>query len=321
MKKALVARSPIGIFAFDERGELLYYEISDKKHSVDVFLSKELGKDFARNLSGYEIVESSEASAMLRKHVREYAKTLANFDDETLNTLMAEFSVALSTRRLQGAIGRDRLIVQAMRSLDDLNRSINVFTERLYEWYSLHYPEMKNVNIVEVIAKYGHRDNVPNFKSSTGVDLSDEDETALRQFAYNIQNMQREKKDLEGYVEVTMKEIAHNFASLIDPLLAARLLAYAGSLEKLARMPASTIQLLGAEKAMFRHLHEKGRSPKYGMIYNSELIQKAPAESRGKIARILSAKLMLAARIDYYSGRDDSEKMLREMKEEMGRLK
>ncbi|HLC67506.1 MAG TPA: C/D box methylation guide ribonucleoprotein complex aNOP56 subunit, partial [archaeon] len=116
-------------------------------------------------------------------------------------------------------------------------------------------------------------------------------------------------------------EIAHNFASLIDPLLAARLLAYAGSLEKLARMPASTIQLLGAEKAMFRHLHEKGRSPKYGMIYNSELIQKAPAESRGKIARILSAKLMLAARIDYYSGRDDSEKMLREMKEEMGRLK
>ena len=320
MKRALISRSPLGVFAFSEAGELLYYKIWDQKRAVDLFLAKELDKGFTDSLSGYQIEESPAASGFLRKHVREYSKTLANFDDESFNSMLSAFALSLSTRRLQGAIGRDRLIVQAVRSLDDLNRAINVFTERLYEWYSLHYPEMKNANIIETVAR-GRRDNIPGFRSSTGVDLSEEDETALRQFAFTIQNLNREKKDLENYLSVAMKETARNFASLIDPLLAARLLAYAGSLEKLARMPASTIQLLGAEKAMFRHLHEKGRSPKYGMIYNSELIQKASAESRGKVARLLASRLMLAARIDYYSGRDDSVKMLREMKEEIGRLK
>jgi len=113
-------------------------------------------------------------------------------------------------------------------------------------------------------AKMGHRENVSGFKSSVGVDIGEADEKALREFAYTIQNLNREKAEMEKYVASAMKEVARNFSSLIDPLLGARLMALAGSLEKLSRMPASTIQLLGAEKALFRHLHEKGKSPKYG---------------------------------------------------------
>ncbi len=319
MKSALIARSPIGIFAFSD-GKLLYYKIWDKKRALDHFLSKEIDPEIKTNMNGYELSESDEAYRLLRENFREYAKNLCNMSDEQINEFLSNFSIALSTRRLHGAIGRDKLIVQSVRSLEDLTRAINVFTERLYEWFSLHYPELKNANIVEIVSKHGRRENIKGFSKSVGVEFSEGDEKAVREFAYTIQNLTREKTELEKYVATAMNEVARNFSSLIDPLLGARLLALAGSLEKLARMPASTIQLLGAEKALFRHLHEKGRSPKYGIIFNSELIQKAPNASKGKVARVLSSKLMLAARIDYYSGRDESEKMKRELEEDIKKV-
>ncbi|HLC77299.1 MAG TPA: hypothetical protein VJH04_03795 [archaeon] len=317
--KALVARSPIGMFAFSENGQLLYYKIFSK-NAIEKFTSKEVDKDFTANLSGYQIVESDLAYAMLRKSFREFAKSLGSMTDTELNEFLSSFSVALSKRRLQGFIGRDRLVVQSIRTLDDLARSINVFAERLYEWYSLHYPEMKNVNVVDLVAKYGRRDNISDFRGSVGVDLTDEDEIVLKEFASTIKHLELQKKRMERYVSSAVIDIAPNFSSLIDPLLAARLIAAAGSLEKIARMPAPTIQLLGAEKALFRHLKQHGKSPKYGVIYNSSLIQNAPLEHKGKVARILSSKLMLAARIDYYSGRNESEKMKREMKEDLERV-
>ena len=320
--KALVARSPIGLFAFSENGQLLYYKLWPKVNAIENFLSIHMDKDFTSNLSGYQVIENDLSYKMLRKNIRDYAKSLEFVkSDVELNEFLSSFSVALSKRRLQGFIGRDRLIVQAVRTLDDLTRSINVFMERLFEWYSLHYPEMKNINVVDLIAKHGRRENVPGFRSSVGVDLEDDDEKALKDYAETIKSLEKQKKDLEHYVSSAMKSVAPNFSSLVDPILAARLLAAAGSLEKLARMTASTIQLLGAEKALFRHLKQQGRSPKYGIIYNSSLIQNAPNEHKGKVARILSSKLMLAARIDYFSGRNDSQKMKSEMMANIEKVK
>src|SRR3989338_5332017 len=319
--RALIARSPAGLFAFGEDGSLLYYKLWNPKVALEKFLAKELDKDFVSSLSGYKPEESPRAYALLRKSFRDYAKSLGFVkDDQELNEFLSGFSIALSKRSLMGAISRDRLIVQSVRSLDDLTRAINVFLERLYEWFSLHYPEMKNVNVKDTVLKYGRRGNIPGFKSSTGVDLNEEDEKALADFAKAIDDMEKQKKNLERYVESAMRDVAPNFSALVDPLLGARLIAAAGSMEKIARMPASTIQLLGAEKALFRHLHQTGKSPKYGIIYNSPLIQNATNEQKGKIARIISSKLMLAARIDYYSGRDDAEKLRKEMEDEIKRV-
>lgn len=318
MKKALVAKSPIGVFAFSESGELLYYKLF-AGNTADKLLSKELDKDFVSALAGYSLAESPEAYRLLRKNFRDYAKSLAGMSDSELNEFLSSFFIAWSKQRLQGAIGRDRLIVQSVRSLDDLARAINVFSERLYEWYSLHYPEIKSIS-ADAVIRHGRRENMPGFKSSVGADIGGEDEAALKEFADAIKKLEHEKKELENYISSAMKETAPNFSSLIDPLLAARLLAAAGSLEKLARMPASTVQLLGAEKALFRHLQKQGRSPKYGIIYNSSLIQNAPNEKKGKIARIISSKLMMAARIDYYSGRYE-EKLRKEMMEEIEKVK
>ncbi len=318
MKKAFLARSPLGFFAFDPAGKLLFYEIFT---DVGRFLARQIDRDFLKKLPDYEIKEDPKAYTFLRKHIREYARNFANLNDAQFNELLTKFSIELSTRRLVGATGRDKLIVQAVRSLDDLTKTINVFSERLYEWYSLHYPEMKNVNVTDLVAKHGKRENFPSFKSSTGVPLNEADELALRKYAYTIQNLSRDKRDLENYIKNSMHEVAKNLCALTDPLLAARIMAYAGSLEKLARMPASTIQLLGAEKALFRHLHTRGKSPKYGLLFNSILIQRAKNEHKGKVARILSSKLMMAVRIDFYSGRDDTEKLKKELKEEIEAIK
>ncbi len=318
MKKALLARSPLGIFAYSEAGELLFYRIF--KNSAAEFMAKP-SSEFLKDLEGYEIIDDQKAQVFLRKHVREYARNLANLSDEQFNTMVCEFAAAMSTKRLEGATGRDKLIVQAVRSLDDLSKTINVFSERLFEWYSLHYPEMKNTNVTDLVAKHGRREEMPSFKGSTGVPLNDSDELALRKYAYIIQNLNRDRRDLENYIRQSTREVAKNVCVLIDPLLAARMMAYAGSLEKFARMTTSTIQLLGAEKALFRHLHTKGKSPKYGMIYNTPEIQRAKNENKGKVARILASKLMMAARIDFYSGRDETAKLKKELDEEIEAIK
>jgi len=303
--KALISRSPIGIFAFSESGELIFYDLFEKnpQKAADE-ISKPLS-GLASNLKGYEIIEGG-GDKLMRKGIREYAISLGFVkDDNEFNEFLSAFGCEISRKRMKGMVKRDRLLIQAGSALDDMNRIINLLIERLHEWYSLHYPELNSPQkeMVDKIVKYGNRDNYPNFKESTGVELTIEDETIIKQYAAAIKNLIEQKKSLEKYVKETAKEIMPNFSSIIDPLLAVRLLISVGSLEKLARMPASSIQLMGAEKALFRHLKHKGKSPKFGLIFIDPHIQNANEEQRGKAARILASKLMQAARIDFYSGR------------------
>ena len=319
-KKALVTKSIIGIFAFLENGELLHYKLFDRSvNVVSEALKKPIPSDFLREIKNYEIVEGKEAERIMRGKLREYAISL-NFasSNKEFNEFMSDLGLALSKKSMKDSIKRDKLIIQAANALDDLNKNISLFAERLYEWYTLHYPENKlnQKDLVEFVAEHGRRERMPDFKSSTGIDLDEKDEDILMDYADLIFQMQIQKKKLEGYVKESMREIMSNVSSLIDPLLAAKLLAMAGSLEKLAKMPASTIQLLGAEKALFRHLKKKGKSPKFGLIFMDSHIQNAPDDKKGKAARILSSKLMLAARIDFYSGRHE-EKLKDDLEEEL----
>jgi nucleolar protein 56 len=150
--------------------------------------------------------------------------------------------------------------------------------------------------------------------------LGDHDIETIRGFATAAAHALAQKKHIESYVKSSMRELSPNFAALIDPLLAAKLLAHAGSLEKLSKMSASTIQLLGAEKALFRHLRKQGKAPKFGLIFMSDWIQATPDAARGKVARVLAAKLMMAVRIDYYSGRDDAARLRKELEQEIATL-
>ncbi len=318
---AYFARSPVGIFVFSHKGDLLYYKLfaHNPEKAVEEFLAS--NEKHVKQHVDAELVESPDGYRILRKNIRDYAKSLGfKENDKELNEFLSSFAMLLSRKRLVGAIGRDKLLVQVVNAYDDLHKITNMFEERIYEWFSLHYPEVGNAKgILEKIVSYGRRENFPHFKSSVGVDLSEEDEKTIVEFASTIQKLIKEKGMLEEYVTGLVKEITPNLSSLVSEILAARLISQAGSLERIAKMPASTIQLMGAEKALFRHLNKRGRSPKYGIIYMSPYIQNASPDKKGKAARILASKLMQAARIDFYSGRFEP-RLRQELEEEMKKL-
>ncbi len=303
----ITAKCAIGVFTFDEKGELADYKLfsPNPEKAAEEFL--------------VPVTESEEAQKVLRKRIREYALDLQfAANNKELNSFLSYFALILSQKRMKGLIAMDKILIQAFNASEDLNMSINLFSERLKEWYSLHYPEIKlsQRELVDAVLKYGSRENFLNFRDSTGIGLSEEDIKILKEYAGIIRGMINNQKEMERYVKETVKEAAPNFSSLIEPLLAARFIALAGSLEKLARMPASTIQLLGAEKALFRHLKKQGKSPKYGILYMDSRIQNASLDKRGKVARIIASKLMLAARIDFYSGRID-EKLKQDLEKDV----
>lgn len=136
-----------------------------------------------------------------------------------------------------------------------------------------------------------------------------------------LENTEKLKDKLESKVKEEVKKIAPNLSILLGPILAANLIAKARGLKNLAEMPSSKIQLLGAEKSLFKYLEEKQKIPKYGMIFKSDFIQEAKKENRGRVARLLSAKIMLAARMDYFSDEDKGKEIREKLIKEIEKIK
>ncbi len=305
--KSHIAKCPLGLFAFEESGKLTYYKLFDKdpRKALEQFNSN--SDDFKKEALGEE---TDLGLKFLREQFR-FLSTLMFETKKELNEFLSVFYTNLSKQRLRGSVHRDKILIQAFNALDDVNRAANIFTERITELFTLHYPEASRKSIVKEIVQYGSRENFPSFSESTGVEITENDKEAISNFAKSIIELEKEKKDLEKYVRSTTKELMPNTSSIMDELLALRLLARAGSMEKMARMSSSTIQLLGAEKALFRHLKNQGKSPKFGIIFMDSRIQNS--KDQGKVARILSSMIMKTIRIDFYSGRDNSKEILKEL--------
>ncbi len=317
MKKVFISKCPIGLFVFTDAGELEYFSLykKDPKKAVEEFVKEDKIK------SMYENCEIEYNNSFIRKKMREYALSLGFCKDEKeLNDFLAGFCYELSKMNVKGFVTKDKFIIQAYNAFVDIKRALNLLEERVREWYKIHYPEVDESKIVMFVSEYGMREKIPGFTDSVGLGLEKNDINIIKEYAEIILLLNKRKKSLENYVKKEISKLMPNFSSLVEPLLAAQILSLAGSLEKLAKLPASSIQLIGAEKALFRHLHKKGRSPKYGVIYNSSFIQNAPDDKKGKCARILASKLMLAIRADYYSKRDIRKELQENLKKELKKV-
>ncbi|XP_072997640.1 nucleolar protein 56-like [Typha latifolia] len=222
----------------------------------------------------------------------------------------------------------DNMVIQAIFLLDTLDKDINTFSMRVREWYSWHFPELvKIINdnyLYAKVAKFVENkselteDHIPALedivgdedkakeiveaaKASMGQDLSPIDLINVQQFAQRVMNLSEYRKKLYDYLVTKMNDIAPNLASLIGEVVGARLISHAGSLSNLAKCPASTLQILGAEKALFRALKTRGNTPKYGLIFHSSFIGRASARNKGRLARYLANKCSIASRIDCFS--------------------
>ncbi len=349
--KAYVAANICGVFAFDERGKTIAKKLFPKNpeaiaerlakaRSGEVIEEERAVIDELREAGCHEIVwdkvaqiDGLKTSCELENKGKEFAGDFRKLALESgwtesqaeLNALMTKVSIILSGKKIK-AVSKDRVIIQVIGVVDELDADLNSLYERLREWYGLHFPELgrevkAHEKFAELIQKYGGRERMKGSEfaklasRSVGMDFSEDDAESVMVFSKSVLEMTKAKDRLSKYLEGVCRETMPNLSAIAGPLLASRLVAQAGGLEKIAKMPSSTIQLLGAEKALFRHLRGEGRAPKYGVLFGHPLIQQAPKHLRGKVARLISAKLSLAAKMDFYSKRDDS----RQMKEDMER--
>jgi nucleolar protein 56 len=339
--KTYVVQGLIGVFAFNEKGELIDKIFSPKDvkkiaQNINQGLTTEekqiidrLKKNgyttfvSSKHNDAYQFEEDNLGDKKYRQNFRTIAKE-GNFSDLELNEFLTSIGIELTKIRIKDVVKKDKIIIQAVDAIDEIDKSLNIFIERLREWYGLHFPEMgrfveKHERYSKIVAQFGLRDKIEEKdlaelkKTSMGIELSEKDEEILKEYATRMNELYKLREHIENYIDHVLKEVAPNLRELATPLIAARLIAMSGSLDKLAKKPSSTIQLLGAEKALFRYLRGRGRSPKYGLLFTHVYIQNAPADKRGKVARVLASKLCIAARIDYYGKVDRSQEMKKDL--------
>jgi nucleolar protein 56 len=241
---------------------------------------------------------------------------------------------------------KDVHIIRAVSVLADLDNAFNLLAENCIEWYSAHFPEMHSVvrdneAFLKIVSELGERQAISGkklskllgesqkaslveekAKKSMGSPLPKKALQEIKLLAQNALSLKEERKKLQQFIEVEMETLAPNFSEMAGPVLGARLLASASGLKQLAMMPSSTIQLLGAEKALFRHLrNKKSKGPKYGLIYGHPLVKKVPGKHKGKLARSLASKLVLAARADYFGSKKNlAKEMQKELEQRIKQL-
>lgn len=309
---------PVGVFAYSESGQLLAAaffpkdpaQIAERLEKAakgmlvpeDTQLLQELrGKadaivwDKKVCVPGFRCLEEpSKAAAFAARDFRQLAVQRKWATAVELAHLLTQVQL-IRTRSQLSAQPRDALLMQACNAYDNLEKAANTLVEHLREWYGLHDPTVGSLNNDQLLAA---AQTPPATTPPGGMPFTNEDRIAAQGFASSIATLAAQRSALERYIEALAPTVAPNCSALAGPMLAARLLALAGGLEKLARLPASTIQLLGAEKALFRHLKGQGKAPKYGLLFAHPGVQ--AAKEKGKAARLVAAKLSLGARVDFY---------------------
>jgi len=292
---------------------------------------KTLAVSIKDKISGLNIVNDAKSNELFRG-IRCYLDELLEDTSETaasgsdIRAMQLGLSHSLSRYKLKFSADKvDTMVIQAVGLLDELDKEINTYAMRVKEWYGWHFPEMQaiandNAQYAKVVLACGFR---TNFKStdlshifedetqetslkeaaevSMGTEIADMDIINIKALAEQVLSMTEYRIQLFEYLKNRMNAIAPNLTILVGELVGARLISHAGSLMNLAKQPASTVQILGAEKALFRALKTKHDTPKYGLIYHASLIGQAAPKHKGKISRVLAAKASLATRVDALS--------------------
>jgi len=378
--KAVIIQCPFGILAFNGENKLteqvlfpkepkkaarilarietgkMVDEVAElidrlRKKGSDTFVSENtnLAKVIQKELGvKIQVSKPSKAGEMFRQRMERFAVETGFVKDvKEFRRWIHDVTLEKTKLQVKRAVEkRDLMVAQAIQTLDDLDKTLNLFMGRIREWYGVHFPELdrlmdKHETYARLASKLGSRDDftsekiedegVPKPKAqqvakaaqaSMGADLTEKDITQIQALCRNVLGLYKLRQALEDYLNALMEDISPNVKTLAGSLLGARLIALAGGLTNLAKKPASTIQVLGAEKALFRSLKTGARPPKHGIIFQHGLLHEAKRWQRGRIARVLAGKLAIAARVDAFGGKyageelkADLEKRVKEIQE------
>ena len=320
-----------GFFAFNDKNELIsqklfpedeiinrLVEINDKKIvKEELELIDELSADYDeiiiesnKRLSDYGkdniiIKTPNQAGEYLRSNYDKF-----DLDDEELSKIYQNFAIYKIKKE---SAGEDKHLIQAVNSIDEIDEAISKLIERIREWYALYFPEMdvikNNETYIRLISQNKTKEEIlkakPEAFPKDFIDLEDDinpiDLEIMNNYANSIFELQKSRKNIEEYIDQKMQDIAPNLRLLVGSTLGAKLISHAGGIKRLAMYPSSTVQIMGAEKALFRHLKSGDRPPKYGLIYQHPQVRGAKWWNRGKIARMLAGKISLAVRRDVFT--------------------
>ncbi|MCL2157407.1 MAG: ATP-binding protein [Methanobrevibacter sp.] len=338
-----------GFIAFDENHSIIDYKLFEEEEIPLKILEIDEGKlvseekDLIENIiEDYDTI-AIESNQMISKYkgIKNYEKIQLKIPNsggeylrENLEDILIELGFSWLTelkvkliksytriatlKMKESSEEEDKLIIQAINSIDELDESISKLIESIREWYTLYFPELdviqNNENYISLIADIASRDEIIadhneslnlNIDISNGADIAEEDLKIIVDFAKSIQHLQKSRNRQKEYLDVKMDKIAPNLKNLVGASLGAKLIAHVGSIKKLATYPSGTIQIIGAEKALFRYFNTGERPPKHGLIFQHPEVRTSPWWNRGKIARTLALKISLSVRMDVFSGNFD----------------
>ena len=268
----------------------------------------------------------------IQRAIRVHISKFLGIDDTTVTKSELGLAHAYSRFKCMFDVNRqDKPVIQSIALIDLLDKDINSFCMRIKEWFSWHFPELgkiisdnylyiRIVNLIEQRKKLiENKDELkpkldeitldPEISKqiidsaliSMGSDISQVDLLNIKYFSDRVDNLIKYREKLSNYLREKTQNLAPNTSALVGETVTARLISHSGSLSTLAKYPASTIQILGAEKALFRALKTRSATPKYGLLYHSSFIGKAKMKNKGKISRYLANKLAMCSRIDAFS--------------------
>ena len=295
--------SIIGSFVFNE-----HFKLKEK-----IFFSK---KEILQN---YPLLEQEKEIEVEKKLKKRYKVEVIDLEHKKFEKILEflrnysnefyEANMIITKDKIKKAVNEDNLIIQSVNNIMEIDRANNLLIKRLREWYSLYFPELDNKiegndDFVNFIIKKDKEKLMKELKikESMGASLRKEDVAQILELAKQANSLYMLREKHEKYLEKIVEKYCRNLNYLAGTLIAAKLIAQAGSLKKLVLFPASTIQVLGAEKALFRHITTGARTPKYGIILQHPFVQNAKKEIKGKAARTLADKISIAVKLDYFKG-------------------
>jgi len=301
--------------------KLLKKVIAEDAHEKLAVADAKLGGSIQEKLD-LSCVYDSKIGELMRCIRSQISGLISGLPDKEMAAMELGLAHSLSRYKLKFSPDKiDTMIVQAVSLLDDLDKELNNYIMRCREWYGWHFPELgkiitDNLAFVRTVELMGTRENAKSIdlsdvlpeeveekvkeaaEISMGTEISGEDIINIKHLCQQVVEIQEYRSQLYEYLKNRMMAIAPNLTVLVGELVGARLIAHAGTLMNLAKHPASTVQILGAEKALFKALKTKHDTPKYGLIYHAQLVGQSGTKLKGKVSRMLAAKASLACRVD-----------------------
>ena len=298
----------------------LSHEFSDSLEVNDQSLLEILSKIYPDKNFIYKTIDSSNLFPL-------FVQSGFFSSEEEISNFLQKFSIEYSKQQIRDVSGKEDLqIIEGINSLDELDKAINILMARINEWYGLHFPELENLvkdsnEYFKFVSLGLNRSSITEkdlvsfsfsekkldaifsaAQDSKGGEINSKDLSIISILSENVINLVKVRDKMLNYINDLMNNVAPNLSAIAGPTIGARLIAKSGGLMKLAKLPSSTIQVLGAEKALFRSLKSGSRPPKHGIIFQHDKVHSSPKWQRGKIARSLASKIAIAARIDVFRG-------------------